>query len=278
VVSVIILARSRCELTARCLRSCAVTEGKRIEVMVVDNGSDPETQQALAESAAFLRERGIDCRVLRNETNIGCSTARNQGMDAARGEWIAFLDNDTRIVDPGWAAKLIAVFAEESDVGIVAPKMIYPPPGRTIQCAGAGVAKSGRVCFYGRGESADAPAYNERREVQWAISACMLFPKSLTEKIGGLDEAFNPVQYEDTDFCYRARSRGYRVVYEPGVEVVHDESATTFGGTGSTNAYNVIKHGMLFKKRWRHMFEQEDGPSEAETQWRRLGRWADARG
>ena len=136
----------------------------------------------------------------------------------------------------------------------------------------------GRVVFYGRGEPADHPAFNRRREVQFLISACMLFPRSLVEEIGGLDEAFDPVQYEDVDFCYRARSRGWRAVYEPAAEILHHESATTYDGAGSTNAYLVVKHGLLFKKRWRHMFENEDGPSEDEVRWRRVGRWADGSG
>jgi GT2 family glycosyltransferase len=98
----------------------------------------------------------------------------------------------------------------------------------------------------------------------------MMFTRRLEEEIGGLDEAFNPIQYEDLDFCYRARAKGYRVVYVPEVEVHHWESITSDGTPTLPNRYLIIKHGLLFKKRWRHMFENENGPTEEETQWRRI--------
>jgi GT2 family glycosyltransferase len=199
-------------------------------------------------------------------------------MELARGDAMCFVDNDTEFVQPDWLHVLCVALDEEERCGMVGPKLLYPSAADGIQCAGAGVTKTGRVVFYGRGAPADDPRYDVRREVQFLISACLLFPRRLADEIGGLDEAFNPVQYEDTDFCYRARSRGYRAVYVPEAQVVHHESATTFDGAGSTNAYLVIKHGLLFKKRWRHMFEAEDGPPDSQAAWRPLGRWSDGGG
>lgn len=86
---------------------------------------------------------------------------------------------------------------------------------------------------------------------------------------GGFDEAFNPVQFEDTDLCYRVRSRGWRVLYEPSVEMYHYESTTTAGTANLPNPALVVRHGLLFKNRWRHMIEKEEGPPEAEAAWRK---------
>ena len=56
--------------------------------------------------------------------------------------------------------------------------------------------------------------------------------------------------------------------------MLHDESATTAGEPSLRNNYLVIKHGMIFKQRWRHMFEKEDGPADSETLWKPIGRFA----
>ena len=64
------------------------------------------------------------------------------------------------------------------------------------------------------------------------------------------------------------------MVYTPAVEMLHDESATTTGEPTLKNSYLVVKHGMLFKKRWQHMFENEDGPGDEETLWKPIGRFA----
>ena len=122
----------------------------------------------------------------------------------------------------------------------------------------------------GRGEQREDVRFNRERDVQSLISACCMAPKSVLDAVGGFDEAFNPVEYEDIDLCYRLRSRGYRLVYVPSVEMYHFESVTTAGTASLPNTYLIIKHGMLFKKRWRSMFAAEGGPPDAETKWRRV--------
>jgi len=102
-----------------------------------------------------------------------------------------------------------------------------------------------------------------------------MIPRALIDDIGGFDEAFNPVEYEDIDLSYRLRSHGYRIVYEPSVEMYHFESTTTANTAALPNTALIIRHGLLFKRRWKHMFEQEDGPSDPETAWRpiEIPRW-----
>jgi GT2 family glycosyltransferase len=214
-----------------------------------------------------FRQRGASLRWQLNAENVGCSTGRNQGLQMARGDYCAFMDNDVVVIDGRWAGRLIATLEEEPDAAVVGPKLIYPFRPHRIQCAGVGISKSGRVQFRGRGKPREAAEFNQRREVQCLISACWLFRRSLYEEIGGLDEAFNPIEYEDLDFCYRARRAGGRCIYEPAVEMYHWESITSEGTPRLPNTYLIIKHGMLFKDRWRHMFENEDGPPDSECGW-----------
>jgi GT2 family glycosyltransferase len=86
-VSVVVPSHNRARLLRRTLRSILAQHMTDLEVIVVDDGSTDDTQ-AVA-SAADPR-----VRVLRNETPGGVSAARNRGIAAARGEWIAFCDDD----------------------------------------------------------------------------------------------------------------------------------------------------------------------------------------
>jgi GT2 family glycosyltransferase len=268
VYSIIVLAHNKAVYTRPCLESLLTAGIRGVEVIVLDNGSTDETPQVLKELAPRFRAAGGELVTLRHDRNIGCSTARNECMAVARGDHIVFLDNDTVVRDPNWLQKMSRVLQEERLARIVGPKICYPFEPYWIQCAGVGISRTGRVQFRGRGDPQDDPRFNRREEVQALISACMMFDANLPREIGGLDEAYNPIQYEDLDLCYRARSRGYRVIYTPDVVVYHWESITSDGTPTLPNKYLVVKHGLIFKERWRHMFENEDGPSDDETRWK----------
>lgn len=268
--SIIILTHNKSPYTKRCLESILQTAGTQYEVIVVDNGSTDDTPRVLDLMKAEYERKGVRLHLKFNGRNVGCSTARNMGMAIASGSHMVFLDNDTIVIDPKWLSMLVAPMYADPAVKLTTPKLTYPVAPHLIQCAGVGVSRSGRVAFLGRGEPRDDPRFNVQKEVQCAISACLMFQRSLVDEIGGLDEAFNPIQYEDLDFCYRARAKGYKVVYVPSVEVHHWESITSDGTPALPNRYLIIKHGLLFKQRWRHMFEKEDGPSDEEARWRQI--------
>jgi len=269
-VSVIMLSLDKRPYTEACLESFLCTEGAQLEVIVVDNGSTDGSLELLERMAPEFARRDASLRWRANASNLGCCTGRNQGLAMATGDYCVFADNDVLIADADWAPRLIAVLDEEPRAAIVGPKLTYPFPPHRIQCAGVGVSRSGRVQFRGRNRLRDAAEYGVRRDCQCLISAFFLFPRWLYDEIGGLDEAFNPIEFEDFDWCYRARERGHRVIYEPSVEVHHWESITSDGTARLPNTYLIVKHGMLFKRRWRHMFENEDGPPDDQCRWERI--------
>ncbi len=266
--SIIILAYNKSPYTRACLESLLATGVKDVQVVALDNGSTDDTPDVFKDLAPRFSESGGELLTIRHEHNIGCSTARNECLELADGQFIVFLDNDMLVWDPLWLRKMSRVLKKERNARIVGPKICYPFEPRRIQCAGVGISRSGRVQFRGRGEPRESRQFAKREEVQAVISACMMFDAALPKEIGGLDEVFNPIQYEDLDFCYRARSKGYRIIYTPDPEVYHWESITSEGTTSLPNKYLIIKHGAIFKKRWRHMFEKEHGPSEDETRWK----------
>ena len=270
VTSVVTLTHNKLDYTRRCLGSLLRTAGDPWELIVVDNGSTDGTREWLETFKSEGAAHGVDVRLVCNATNVGCSTARNQGRAAAVGRNVVFVDNDVALRSRHWLDQLGRALAVDHTVGIVGPKLVYPFGPHDIQFAGGAVSPTGRVQFLGRGEHKNDPRFNKPREVQCFISACFMIRREALDATGGFDEAFNPVEYEDIDYCYRLRSRGYRILYEPSVEMYHFESVTTAGTKTLPNTYLIIRNGMRFKNRWRHMFAAENGPSDDETKWRQI--------
>jgi GT2 family glycosyltransferase len=279
-ISVVTLTHNKLDCTRRCLPSLLQSAGAPWELIVVDNGSTDGTPAWVSGKLTdTARAKGVPVRLIRNDGNVGCSTARNQGAAAASGSRLVFIDNDVALRSRRWLVLLGATFEANPSVGVVGPKLVYPLPPHLIQCAGVGISRTGRVLFRGRGEEREDPRFNHKQDVQCLISACFMVRRDAFEKAGGFDEAFNPVEFEDFDLCYRIRSQGHRVVFDPAVEMYHFESVTTAGTPTLPNTGLIIRHGLLFKQRWQAMFENEQGPPDKETPWRRLriGRLEDVR-
>ncbi|MDD2599445.1 MAG: glycosyltransferase family 2 protein [Kiritimatiellae bacterium] len=271
--SLITLSHNKLECTRRCL-TALITEtlcDAPWEMIVVDNGStDGSKDWCDTELKQLGAARNIPVTVLHNQGNIGCSLARNQAIAVAKGKYLLFADNDITPRTRNWLPAMRQLLDSDPLIGMVGPKMIYPWQPHPIQCAGVGISARGHVCFLGRGEPRDAPAFNQQREVQCLISACLIIPAALIRQHGGFDEAFHPVQFEDFDLCYRLRAAGYTAIYTPAVEMYHFESVTTQGTPTVRNQAVVIRNGLLFQQRWKHMFVNEAGPAEEECRWREI--------
>jgi O-antigen biosynthesis protein len=271
--SLITLSHNKLECTRRCLSALLLDSlcDEPWELIVVDNGStDGSKLWCDSELKRLGAARGVPVTVIHNDSNIGCSFARNQAVAAASGRYLVFADNDVAPRTRNWMPKLRELLDADSRNGMIGPKMVYAWRPHPIQCAGVGISRRGHVCFRGRGAAIDTPAFSRPCEVQCLISACLMIPAALIARHGGFDEAFHPVQFEDFDLCYRLREAGFRALYTPEVEMYHFESVTTQGTPSVRNQAVVIRNGLLFQKRWRHMFTHENGPSEEECRWREI--------
>ncbi len=268
-ISVVVLSLNKLEYTQACLRSLLNSDHGSWELIVVDNGSTDGTKERLHDFQNEAARQEVPLKIILNGSNVGCSTSRNQGIEAAEGRLVAFCDNDVMLRSRKWL-KILEKDFEDDKVAIAGPKIVYPKAPHDIQCAGCSVTPSGRVVFNGRGTPLASPEHNRKKVVQCLISACCIARKSALEAVGCFDEAFNPVEYEDIDLCYRLRERGYLAVYNPEAEIYHFESVTTEGTASISNTYLIAKHSLLFKRRWRHMYEAEEGPGEASARWLRI--------
>ena len=199
--------------TEACLTQLIATlpAGFRGEILVVDDASTDETPAVMDRWAAtcpFIR-------VIRSDENRGFGQSCNRGAEAAAGEILVFLNNDT-LPQAGWLRPLIRLLERHQLAGAVGGKLLYPDG--TLQEAGAVIFSDASGCNFGRGDSRpNAPLFNFVREVDYCSAALLAIRRSLFLELGGFDLAFSPAYYEDTDLCFRLREKGYRV-YLPASE------------------------------------------------------------
>ena len=259
--SICILTLNHIDITQKCLLSVMNTEfDGSAEIIIVDNGSTDGTAEWLK---SFQDKYDSDeCRIVLvlNKYNRGCTGGRNQACRMATGEFIVLLDNDAEVIDSKWLSKLYEFYISKGqDVGIVGPKMVYPQNPGMIQQIGLGVTANGKIGYWGQGKNTDDPLYNESRELQGYPAACWLIRRKIFEEYGYFDEVYYPVNLEDVDFCYRIREKGLKIYYCPFVVLYHHEHITTKNTEDLSFMRVTLKNGKIFKERWRHMYEEENG-------------------
>lgn len=234
-VSVIIVTFNGEKVISDCLASVLQSSYPNLEIIVVNNGSLDRTRDIVF--TQFPQVKLIDA-----ERNLGFAGGNNLGIKNATGEIIILLNDDTT-VKPDWIDAIVKVFNEDKKVGIVGCKILYPDK-KTIQHAGGIVRKNGLTEHIGNGEL-DCGQYDSLKEVDYVTGAAIAFRKELIETLGLLDEKYYPIYFEETDYCFRARKLGYRVVYLPQAVVYHWESQSTVKFS-PTFFYNYHKNRIRF--------------------------------
>ena len=238
-VSVVILTWNGAAYIKDCLTALLAQEYPQFGAIVVDNGSSDGTADLVAKEFTVVK-------LVRNGRNLGFSAGNNVGLRVATGDVLVLLNQDTR-VHPGWLAALALPF-NEPDVGIVGSKLLYPDD--TIQHAGGYLYGSrGLTGHVGRHAEADGQL-SRLADTDFVTGAAVAISRETLAQIGPLDEGFAPAYYEDIDWCYRARSAGRRVLYQPRAVVTHYESTTT-DARGYERAYALNQGRLRFLfKHW----------------------------
>ncbi len=215
---VIVTYNSAAEIGA-CLDAAMATGA---EVLVVDNASSDGT---LAE----VRQRGAP--VVANPVNRGFAGAVNQGIRLVPSDYILLLNPDA--VLKGSLEPLRAACAAPG-VGAAGGKLVdfqgAVQAGFSVRRLPTPLVLALEILLVNRlwpGNPANWHyrcydlRYDEPAEVEQPAGAFLMIRRQVWEDLGGLDEQFYPIWFEDVDFCKRLRARGYRVYYEPGSVAVH---------------------------------------------------------
>jgi GT2 family glycosyltransferase len=248
-VSVVVVTYDALPWIERCLESVGV-----VPTVVVDNGSSDGT-------VAFVRERFPDVRVIESE-NLGLAAGWNTGIRDTESRYVLLLNADAWLV--GDALGRIVEFADaRPNAAFVGPRLSNPDG--TLQRSVRGFPTLWRLAteyfflrklaprsrtlnaFYAGGFDHD-----ETCEVESMMGACMLVRREAIDQVGFADERFFLFS-EETDWQYRLREAGWKVVFFPGAECVHVR-----GGSHAGRLYRENLRGHL------RFFAKHRGPREAE--------------
>lgn len=193
------------------------------DVIVADNGSTDD-------SLAMLKEEFPSVGIIALDKNYGFAEGYNRAIAQVEHEFTILLNSDVE-VSKGWLQKPMEVFAQHSEIAAIQPKILDYKRKEYFEYAGAA---GGFMDIYGypfcRGRifnhiEKDEGQYETMTNLLWATGACLFVRTAVYKKEGGLDGQFFAHQ-EEIDFCWRIRSRGYRIVCTPESTVYHVGGAT----------------------------------------------------
>jgi N-acetylglucosaminyl-diphospho-decaprenol L-rhamnosyltransferase len=227
------------------------------ETIVVDHGSTDGTLE-------LVRERFPEARLIEQE-NKGLGGGSNAGMRVASGDYFLLLNSDAWALE-GSLERLAAFAEEHAEAAVVGPKLLNLDG--TLQRSVRGFPTLWRLAteyfflrklaprsralnaFYGGGF-----AYDEPREAEFLMGACLLVRREAADTVGLFDENFFMFS-EETDWCYRFRQAGWKVLFTPNAEFVHVGGASTRQNWGPMFREQVRGHLRFLAK--------HRGPREAE--------------
>ena len=224
--------------TLACIESLLALDYPNVQVLLVDNGSEDGTPNAVA-------ERFPSVQVICNGKNLGFAAGMNVGLRQAleQGADYVFMVNNDTIVDPAAVQQMLPLFKD--DVGMVGPKIYYAAePDRIWSIGGLQhpltIEKTGDA----RGE-VDRGQWNQVIERDYMVGCALLVSQQFLTDVGLFDERFF-MYYEDSDLSIRARKRKYKLLLAPSSHVWHKVAATSGGSDSPNERYWMARSSIIF--------------------------------
>ncbi|MDB5054730.1 MAG: glycosyl transferase family 2 [Bacilli bacterium] len=210
-ISLIILSYNNWHLTNACLNTlCDSFEephlDQEIEIIIVDNGSNDETRQAIKEWSKIRSFPGIQLRLVMLEENLGYPSGINVGLAHCQGSIIGVLNNDL-VFPRGWLSPLVNLLETDKLIGFAAPYLSLAPSIQNLQKNFASFTEM--QDFASSFTKANAKKLISTNRI---VGACLVFRRDLLHSIGGNDFWYGIGNFDDDDWCMRARIAGYKIV------------------------------------------------------------------
>jgi GT2 family glycosyltransferase len=222
-ISIVIPTLNMKEDIVKCLNSIRRLEYPKesMEVIIWDNGSTDGAQEEVNRMFMEMRKEGWKAlNMIQSEENLGVYTSRDELFKRVNHDTDYVLSIDDDVFLPGDSLNiLIKYLKDHSNAGIIGPKTVYDvKPDETAH--GAGFVN----LWIGRYSDIDASSLVE---CDYVIGCCMLIKKEVISDLNGFDRDYY-TSHGEVDFCLRAKKKGYKIFYEPGVIVRHNVAR---GGT-----------------------------------------------
>ena len=223
-VSIIIVSWNTRQITCDCLRSIYGQSGiNNYEVIVLDNASSDGSVQ-------MIKHDFPDVFLIENKENRGFAAANNQGIAIAKGRYILLLNSDTVILDNA-IGKTVSFAEAHPEAAVIGCRVLNPDKTLQPTCfmfpSVLNLILSStylyklfpRSRFFGR-EHMTWWDRSDEHEVDVVTGCFMLVRNEAIEQVGMMDERFF-VYGEETDWCYRFKQAGWKVMFTPCAEIIH---------------------------------------------------------
>lgn len=242
-VSIIVVTFNGMEATRRCMESVHEFTDVPFELIVVDNGSTDGTLEYLEE----LPDRTL----IKNKKNLGFAAANNIGIEQSKGEYVLLLNNDT-ILTSGWLRRLKRAIDLAPEIGLAGPMTNHAYS--FVQCIEKGKYDDTQ---HPEEFAGDFARQNKNRfipTIEKLVAFCILIKREVIEEIGVLDEEYGAGNFEDDDFCLRARLAGFGSMVA-GEAFVYHEGSHSFKKNHIDYQKMMKRNLEIFKTKWKDQIE-----------------------
>lgn len=239
-IDVIVPVYNALDQVKDCINSLLEHANARVKIIIINDGSGQHVKDWLNKKIA----KKSNCTVIHNPKNIGYLKSVNIGLSKSSADLVILQNSDTIVFD-GFYDDVEATFEVDKKIGIVNAVSNWAnwtripfPEGHTMQT----LHKYVRSRFH-----------QQIEDIGSASGFCFAIRREVLDDIGHLDTAFDPGYWEETDYCLKAISKGWRVVANLGLYVYH-HGWSSFG-VELRNKY-MRSNEMLFRNRWHEEFSQ----------------------
>ncbi|MCK4553260.1 glycosyltransferase family 2 protein [Candidatus Pacearchaeota archaeon] len=236
-VAIVISTYNQEDLLKKCLNSLQKTDYKNYKIFLVDDSGNKKIGKNIKR---YFKK--IDITITKGSSgfskvyNIGARRAlKNYAPD-----YVLLLNDDTEVTDRSWLKKMIEVGESDEKIGVLGCKLIYPDG--SLQNIG------GYVREWEITKNMDE-SKKQVFEVDHVMGAFILIKRKVIDKIGLLDEIYNPYLLEDTDYCLRAKEKGFKIVSVPCVKIIHKKGKTVDTSPNSERMFVRFKNDIIFSRR-----------------------------
>ena len=223
IVSIVIPHWNNVDILSECLESISATDFDSFETIVVDNASTDN-------SVEWVSSNYPNVKLIENDKNYGYAGGCNIGAEAASGDFLIFLNNDT-VQEKDWISNLIKTINSDDKIAAVQPKILNYYDRNVFDYAGGSGGHMDIYCFpFARGrifsfQENDEGQYNNKEKCFWSSGTCFMVRRELFQKAGGFDDSFF-AHMEEIDLCWRLYAMGFEVWVEPDSVVYHKNALT----------------------------------------------------
>jgi len=214
-VSIIIPAYNQLEYCLQCVESVQANTRLPYKLILVDNGS--------TDGVTEYFDTIPDATVIHSPTNVGFAAGVNLGLAQAVGH-VVLLNSDT-IVPQDWLVPLLEALQQADNIGLVGPMSNNVSGHQQID----GLTLSGQEEINEYAAQLRNANRGNIREATRLVGFCLLIRDTVIQQLGLFDESYGIGNYEDDDYCLRARQAGYRLIIAEDAFVFHYGSRTFLG-------------------------------------------------